>query len=588
MSNTVYDHYGRTAREEYGAFNQKVYNSYEYDEHTSALTDQITDRDTAPQRIDAAHYTHDQAGNVTSIADTTGQDTAAVTDTQCFTTDALRRITQAWTTGTGSQCSDGPSPTTVGGPDAYWTTYGYDTVGNRTTETQHTTTSGPATDTTRTYTAPATGTHNLPQVTQTGTNPHTDTYTYDADGNTATRTLGATPQQTLDLGPPRPPRLRHPRHHHPGLLHLRRRRQPPHRQRRHRHHPLPARRQRTPPQARQHPVGTRYYDYNGKTVALRTGGKLTYLIADPHGTATTQIDATTQAVTRRKTTIFGAPRGTAGTVWQGTKGFVGGTTDTATGLTHLGAREYDPDHRPLHQRRPPARHRRPPVAERLRLRRQQPRTALSDPTGLYTCRNGHEGCDEHGNTCSYCSAWDTQMGDCVHTECGPSQVNQNPGVSLKTQRDVRDVRIHCTDLCVTLGIESPQDPRWQDFWRTAYGGDPGPPPQRETWAASHAQDQTVAFGRPSYSYETSEYIGPNSLGTPEDVMAFFKAHPQQVFPFKVTGCGSFTQDATCILHPGDSIMHGLGKIAGGPGEVRVSIKDKTSVHVHRAERLVLR
>lgn len=76
VSNTVYDHYGRDAREEFGAFNQKVYTSYEYDDHTGALTDQITDRDTAPQRIDAAHYTYDQAGNVTSIGDTTGQDMA--------------------------------------------------------------------------------------------------------------------------------------------------------------------------------------------------------------------------------------------------------------------------------------------------------------------------------------------------------------------------------------------------------------------------------------------------------------------------------------------------------------------------------
>jgi RHS repeat-associated protein len=35
-------------------------------------------------------------------------------------------------------------------------------------------------------------------------------------------------------------------------------------------------------------------------------------------------------------------RGTTGAGWQGTKGFVGGTTDATTGLTHLGARDYDP------------------------------------------------------------------------------------------------------------------------------------------------------------------------------------------------------------------------------------------------------
>ncbi|MFJ3926262.1 RHS repeat-associated core domain-containing protein [Streptomyces sp. NPDC090022] len=40
-------------------------------------------------------------------------------------------------------------------------------------------------------------------------------------------------------------------------------------------------------------------------------------------------------------TPFGVPRGTQSAKWAGTKGFVGGTID-ATGLTHIGAREYDP------------------------------------------------------------------------------------------------------------------------------------------------------------------------------------------------------------------------------------------------------
>jgi RHS repeat-associated protein len=341
VASTTYDHYGRDTEEDYGAFGQKVYNTFEYDEHTNALTDQFTDRDTAPQRIDHTHYTYDQAQNVTSVTDTTGQDSAAVTDTQCFTTDALRRITQAWTLNTAAACSQGPSSTTVGGPDAYWTSYGYDAVGNRTTETQHTTASGPAVDTTRTYAAPGTGTHDLPQVTQTGTNPHTDTYTYDADGNTHTRTLAGT-QQVLTWDP-----QGHLATVTQGTTTLA-------------SYTYDADGNRLTAKDATGTtlylpggnelllkpdntlVGTRYYGFAGKTVAMRTGGKISFLISDPHGTTTTQIDATTQAVTRRKTTIFGAPRGTTDPGWQGTKGFVGGTTDTATGLTHLGARDYDP------------------------------------------------------------------------------------------------------------------------------------------------------------------------------------------------------------------------------------------------------
>ncbi|WP_280725004.1 polymorphic toxin-type HINT domain-containing protein [Kitasatospora sp. MAA4] len=94
-------------------------------------------------------------------------------------------------------------------------------------------------------------------------------------------------------------------------------------------------------------TGTRYYPMPNGITAVRVGTNgLVYQIADPHGTNTLAIDATTLAETRRPTDPFGNPRGTqptAGT-WAGDKGFVGGTQDPATGLTNLGAREYDPIH----------------------------------------------------------------------------------------------------------------------------------------------------------------------------------------------------------------------------------------------------
>ncbi|WP_328912983.1 MULTISPECIES: RHS repeat-associated core domain-containing protein [unclassified Streptomyces] len=54
------------------------------------------------------------------------------------------------------------------------------------------------------------------------------------------------------------------------------------------------------------------------------------------------MDATTQAITKRYSTPFGAPRGTAATTWPDDKAFLGQPADTGTGLTHIGAREYDP------------------------------------------------------------------------------------------------------------------------------------------------------------------------------------------------------------------------------------------------------
>ncbi|GAA3247033.1 RHS repeat-associated core domain-containing protein [Dactylosporangium siamense] len=65
------------------------------------------------------------------------------------------------------------------------------------------------------------------------------------------------------------------------------------------------------------------------------------IAADHQGTETAMIDASSGAITRRRTTPFGGPRGAAPT-WIADKGFVGGTQDTTTGLTHLGARECDP------------------------------------------------------------------------------------------------------------------------------------------------------------------------------------------------------------------------------------------------------
>lgn len=45
---------------------------------------------------------------------------------------------------------------------------------------------------------------------------------------------------------------------------------------------------------------------------------------------------------QRRSTPFGTARGSRPTSWPGSKGFVGGTQDKGTGLTHLGARDHDP------------------------------------------------------------------------------------------------------------------------------------------------------------------------------------------------------------------------------------------------------
>lgn len=78
------------------------------------------------------------------------------------------------------------------------------------------------------------------------------------------------------------------------------------------------------------------------TTSGATDSKLSFLAADHHGTSGIAVDATTQDVTKRYTTPFGASRGAKSTTWPDDKAFLGKPADTTTGLTHIGAREYDP------------------------------------------------------------------------------------------------------------------------------------------------------------------------------------------------------------------------------------------------------
>ncbi|MCX4674732.1 polymorphic toxin-type HINT domain-containing protein [Streptomyces sp. NBC_01433] len=341
LASVAYDHYGRAAQQEFGAFGQHLWKNSEYDEHTGALTRAFTDREVAPQRIDDVRYTYDPAGNVKKIGTVTGQDATAASDTQCFALDALRRITDAWTA-TDNCAAQSPTPAVVGGPDAYWTSYAYDSVGNRKTETQHAAAAGPASDITRTYAAPKAGTHRLGDITQTGPGARTETYAFDEVGNLHTRKIGDADTETFEwdveghlasttqvtdttsyVYDTSGQRL--VRRDSTGTTLY-----------------LPGGNELLLDKAGK-VTGTRYYTAAGETVALRKGTKLTFLINDHHATSTTQVTAdAAQTVTRRKSTIFGSARGTQPSTWSGDRGFVGGTTDADTELTHLGAREYDP------------------------------------------------------------------------------------------------------------------------------------------------------------------------------------------------------------------------------------------------------
>jgi RHS repeat-associated protein len=88
-------------------------------------------------------------------------------------------------------------------------------------------------------------------------------------------------------------------------------------------------------------TGTRYYTFAKKLVAVRSAGAVSFPILDTNGTACAMIDAVSGAIKWQRTTPYGEGRGTAPGSWPNQQGFVGGVEDP-NGLTHLGARDYDP------------------------------------------------------------------------------------------------------------------------------------------------------------------------------------------------------------------------------------------------------
>ncbi|MFI1678084.1 RHS repeat domain-containing protein [Streptomyces sp. NPDC020607] len=355
INNRTYDPYGHVLRTEYGRKGQKVWQTNEYDEHTGNVARTTTDRETGPSRIDDIHYTFDPAGNITRLNTTSGQDEERSTDTQCFTTDALRRITNAWTATDSCKAKPdadggtGGEKPKVGGPDAYWHSYTYDAIGNRQTETQHKVEGSvlTANDITRTYHYGQNGatkrqltgidTEGAGKKTSTKT---TDSYAYDKTGNTTERTVGGTAQDMtwdeeghLETATKAGQKTEYVYDADGNRLLAK----------------TPARNTLYLPggneltaEANGTKSSTRYYAAGDETVAVKASNQTSILLNDHTGTATAAVLlAAGQAVTRRKMNIFGTPRGEQNVNWPGNRGFVGGTIDN-TGLTHLGAREYDP------------------------------------------------------------------------------------------------------------------------------------------------------------------------------------------------------------------------------------------------------
>ncbi|WP_344348619.1 RHS repeat-associated core domain-containing protein [Catellatospora coxensis] len=354
---SVYGNVGNLLQAELftGGTGKKAWLGWEYERGTNRMVKSTVKRQGVSVDDMNVQYSYDDTGNILSIADTP---VGGTRDIQCFAYDHLRRLTEAWATDSATKtCADGVTETGVGGPAPYHHSWTFDEVGNRKTETIHSITGGAPTERTYQYPAPGEGynqPHTVNAIEETGpAGSKTFRYRYDATGNTVCRPNSTTDSVCAVGGESGHQTLTWDAEGHLATS-------------------TPAGGQTTTyiydadgnriarkeaggtttlylpgmelAQAGAGAVtGTRFYAFGGKTVAVRNGtGAVNFQAADGNGTASCVINAVTGSISWRRTTPYGADRGsTPPASWPDQKGFVGGTKD-GTGLTHLGAREYDP------------------------------------------------------------------------------------------------------------------------------------------------------------------------------------------------------------------------------------------------------
>ncbi|MEV4543869.1 RHS repeat-associated core domain-containing protein [Micromonospora echinaurantiaca] len=345
VADTDYNALGKVEQYEmytglYSETGSRFFRSFSYELETGRLTGSRSDRDSvAPYTISDVRYSYDEVGNIKKMSDLAA---AGGADHQCYRHDYRGQLTEAWTPADGD-CQVAPATSRLGGPAKYWLAWDIDAAGRRLEEVDRSESSAERV-TTYSYGYPAGGDSRPHALNGTSTKVNgvvtgTAAYTYDLAGNTRTRPTpnAGTQELTWDAEG----RLASSKDNTGTTSYI-----------------YDADGNRL---IRKDPAGktlylpgqelryrssdgtvscTRYYTFNGQMVASRTTAGLVWLASDHQGTAQVSVNEGDQQFTVRRQTPYGTPRG-GSPAWPNSKGFVGGTVDN-TGLTHLGAREYDP------------------------------------------------------------------------------------------------------------------------------------------------------------------------------------------------------------------------------------------------------
>ncbi len=339
LDNATYTKFGEIAQRTLGdSARPQVEHTYKYEQDTRRLSEFLFDRDgTTVPNVATLRWKYDSVGNVLSVADTP-EDQPAKADVQCFSYDYLRRMTEAWSQGSG-QCADAPSTSAMGGAEPYWNSYEYRKDGSRAKVVEHQT---DGTNVTSTYNYPAAGEPQPRAVKSVTTGTETETYDWDAAGNLESRTRGGktdtfswnavgkptsieTPDGTAEMyyGASGERLVRKDADGGVTAFVF--------------GHELTVAADGTE-------TATRYYSHGNSLIATRTSGAdLVWLASDHHGTADWAVNSVTMNSSVKRRDPFGGIRGhDAPSLWPGgQRSFVGGVDDP-TGLVQLGARPYDP------------------------------------------------------------------------------------------------------------------------------------------------------------------------------------------------------------------------------------------------------
>ncbi|MGW4211690.1 RHS repeat domain-containing protein, partial [Lentzea sp. NPDC004789] len=388
VSSTNYSAFGEVLRETYDGEdspnNVRMTNIYEAGTHRLQRT--IADRETTTANVIAdRNYSYDASGNINRVADTPE---GGASDVQCFAYDYLRRMTEAWTPGSGD-CSAARSTSVLGGAAPYWMSWAFDKTGNRLAQTSH----ASAGDTVNSFTYPAAGAaqpHTVSKVDTTGPNGTSqDTFGYDAAGNTTSRRISGN-TQTLEYDVEgRVSKVTNADGKVSTYL-----------------YDADGNRliAREPSATTVYVFGqeirleagsstpswTRYYSHNGHVVAQRNSvSGLKWLLTDHQGTEIAAVTAGNLAVASRRQTPFGESRGSA--VSWNQHGFVGGTREES-GLTRVGARLYDSSVGRFLSADPVVDNNDPQQLNGYAYSNNSP-VSFSDPSGLYL--EGGVGSDGH-------------------------------------------------------------------------------------------------------------------------------------------------------------------------------------------------